>query len=58
MKQKLKLFKMKDKDLQQVKGGYCGCGCAYVNCGGSSSAVNASTNAVGGLISPDWEPQC
>jgi len=58
MKQKMNLFKMKEKELQKVKGGYCGCGCAYANCGGSTKPVNSGANMSGDLVSPDFEPQC
>jgi len=37
--------KVNDKELKYVSGGFCGCGCYYSNCGGSSDVDNAAANA-------------
>jgi hypothetical protein len=58
------LFKLSKRETRETKGGVptCGCGCAYANCGGSSSNDNSVANFLGGegkgLISPHFEPQC
>ena len=63
MNQKFNFFKLGEREIETVKGGLrlCGCGCAYVNCGGSSTQDNENANFNGGedgLISPHFEPQC
>ena len=61
MKSKVDLFKLTEKETQETKAGIwgsCRCGCAYVNCGGSSTLDNYDANFEGGLISPHFTPQC
>ncbi len=58
MSKKLKLTKLSRKEVEKVKGGGvdvygpCGCGCAYADCGGSSTTDNAYANSLEGLSTP------
>jgi hypothetical protein len=64
MDKSFSLFKLSERETSEATGGetVCGCGCAYANCGGSSTSDNFSANYAGGggkgLISPHYEPQC
>lgn len=58
MKQNISLFKLSKKELRKIRGGFCGCGCYYANCGGSSSSDNGDANASGGKVSmPPTDPE-
>jgi natural product precursor len=47
----VKLTEMSLREQKHVKGG-CGCGCRWVNQGGSSSTDNACANSDNNLTSP------
>jgi len=51
IKQRISMFKLSKKELKKIKGGFCGCGCFYEDCGGSSSADNAAANTASALMS-------
>jgi hypothetical protein len=53
IKKKMSFYKLTNKKMTAVKGGegYCGCACAYVNCGGSSTDANYKANRLGDLWS-------
>ncbi len=54
IKKKMSLCKLDEKQMKVAKGGAeCNCGCAYVNCGGSSSWTNGWVNGAGGLSTPE-----
>ncbi len=42
---------LNEKDLNQVTGGQCFCGCFYENCGGSSTSYNGGANRSSNLTS-------
>ena len=64
MNKKFDLYKISKRESKETIAGdpVCGCGCAYANCGGSSTSDNFNANYEGGngrgLISPHFEPQC
>jgi hypothetical protein len=62
MNSKLNLYKLTVKETQKTKAGIiwqgCGCACAYVNCGGSSTIDNYNANNLQELWSDPWTPQC
>ncbi len=62
IKKKMGLMVCEQRTMDEIKGGtpgddgQCHCGCLYVNCGGSSSQTNDSTNDDFNLKSPDRKP--
>ncbi len=62
MKRKFDLFKLRELEQKDVKGGFitdCQCSCAYANCpGGSSFGDNGGANYKKGYVSVQWLPQC
>ena len=61
MKRKFDLFKLRELDQKEARGGFisdCNCGCAYAGCGGSSSSANYGANYSKGYLNTEWEPQC
>ena len=57
IKRHLSIYKISKKELKNIKGGFCGCGCYYADCGGSSSDNNGSANYAGGKTSiPPIDP--
>jgi len=59
MKEKFNLYSLGKRELRKVKAGWliCLCGCAWADCGGSSSSANAEKNSETGLVSKDYTPQ-
>ena len=61
MKKHFNFYNLAEREQKEVKAGdippLCLCGCAWANCGGSSSAVNYEANRLTGKISKDFEPQ-
>lgn len=58
MKQQISIFKLNKKELKNIKGGFCACGCFYRDCGGSSSDNNFIANNQGGKYSmPPKDPE-
>jgi len=61
MKEKFDVFQLGRKSQQDVKAGLlsvCVCTCAYINCGGSSTADNDNANDKSGLWSDKVDSQC
>jgi len=54
IKKKMGFSKLSGQQLKDATGGalHCSCGCAYVDCGGSSSWDNGVANMEGGLVTP------
>jgi hypothetical protein len=61
MKKKFSLYKLAEREQKEVLAGdwVCVCGCAWANCGGSSTIANAEANLnyPGGKVSRDFTPQ-
>jgi len=62
MKRKFDLFKLRELDQKEARGGLvsnCNCGCAYANCpGGSSFGENYGANYSEGYKITEMIPQC
>ena len=59
MKNKFSFYNLVEREQKDVKAGQlvCCCGCAWANCGGSSSLDNSNANGELGLNSKDYTPQ-
>jgi hypothetical protein len=57
MKKHFNLLTLSEREQKSVKGGFCACGCAWANCGGSSTGGNFGANYTDNKKSPDFEPQ-
>jgi len=58
MKKNFSLYSLAEREKKEVKAGVgiCLCGCAWANCGGSSTMANSEANNHIGLVSRDIVP--